>query len=149
MAIVVVVAACATGARDTGRAGSPQAAEVMRTFEGRGVMADGSLPTPPAEAVRRFRMRAGMAIETVAAEPQVEQPLFVTWDSRGRLWVVQYRQYQFPAGLRIVEYDDHLRAQFDRVPEPPPHGPRGRDVVSVFEDRDGDGRYDTRKDVLT
>ena len=145
----LLLAACASGKRGTDLAGSEQAAEVMRTFEGRGVLADGSRPTPSAEALRRFRMRSDMAIELVAAEPQVEQPLFLTWDSRGRLWVVQYRQYQFPAGLRIVEYDDHLRARFDRAPLPPPHGVRGADIVSVFEDTDGDGRYDTRKDVLT
>jgi putative membrane-bound dehydrogenase-like protein len=130
-------------------AGSPQAAEVIRTFEGRGVLADGSTPTSPADALARFRLREGLRIELVAAEPDVEQPLFVSWDSRGRLWVVQYRQYQFPAGVRIVEYDDHLRARFDRMPLPPPQGVRGNDVVSVFEDRDGDGRYESRKDVLT
>jgi putative membrane-bound dehydrogenase-like protein len=143
------LAACAGAGRDTSRAASPQAAEVIRTFEGRGVMADGTKPTPPAEALRRFRTRDGIAIELVVSEPRISQPLFLSWDSRGRLWVVQYRQYQFPAGLRIVEYDDHLRARFDKVPEPPPHGVRGLDVVSVFEDTDGDGRYDTGKDILT
>ncbi|WP_156346597.1 DUF7133 domain-containing protein [Verrucomicrobium spinosum] len=61
----------------------------------------------------------------MASEPGVEQPLCMTWDSRGRLWVTLYRQYQFPAGLKIVKYDQHLRAVFDRVPEPPPKGPRG------------------------
>jgi putative membrane-bound dehydrogenase-like protein len=149
MASLLTGASCATSTRTPDIAGSEQAADVIRTFEGRGVLADGSRPTPAAEALTRFRMRDGMAIELVAAEPKVEQPLFLTWDSRGRLWVVQYRQYQFPAGVRIVEYDDHLRARFDRLPLPPPQGVRGNDIVSVFEDTDGDGRYDTRKDVLT
>ncbi len=77
------------------------------------------------------------------------QPLFATWDSRGRMWVVQYRQYQFPAGLKIVRYDQHLRAVFDRVPEPPPHGPKGADKITVFEDTADDGYFDTHKDVIT
>lgn len=145
----LTAASCATAPREPEIAGSEQAAEVIRTFEGRGALADGSTPTPAAEALTRFRLREGMAIELVAAEPDVEQPLFLSWDSRGRLWVVQYRQYQFPAGVRVVEYDDHLRARFDRMPLPPPQGVRGNDVVSVFEDKDGDGRFESRKDVLT
>ena len=62
----------------------------------------------------------------MASEPEVRQPLFLSWDSRGRLWVSQYLRYQFPAGLKIIEYDNHLRAQFDKVPEPPPHGVKER-----------------------
>jgi len=68
----------------------------------------------------------------VASEPAVTQPLFCTFDARGRLWVVQYRQYQFPAGLKIERYDQHLRAVFDRVPLPPPHGTPGADRITKF-----------------
>ena len=46
------------------------------------------------------------------------------------MWVVQYLQYQFPAGLKIVRYDQHLRAVFDKVPEPPPHGAKGADKIN-------------------
>jgi hypothetical protein len=28
----------------------------------------------------------------------------------------------FPAGLKVVSDDQHLRAQFDKVPPPPPSG---------------------------
>ncbi len=130
-------------------AGSDQAAEVIKTFAGRGALADGSEPTPPDEAMRGFRMREGFEMALVASEPAVEQPLSLAWDARGRLWVVQYRQYQFPAGLKIVEYDNHLRARFDKVPQPPPHGVKGEDIISVFEDRDGDGVFESKKDVIT
>ena len=37
------------------------------------------------EAVKKFDMREGSEIELMAAEPDVTQPLFATWDSRGRL----------------------------------------------------------------
>ena len=134
---------------DLSRAGNEKVAEIMRTFGGRGVMADDSLPTAAEEAVHQFRMRDGFEMDLVAAEPTVAQPLFLSWDSRGRMWVVQYRQYQFPAGLKVIRYDQHLRAVFDRVPDPPPHGVRGEDRISVHEDSDGDGLYDLHKDVIT
>lgn len=136
-------------AQETGVAGSDQAAEVIKTFAGRGALADGSVPTPPDEALNGFKLREGFEMSLVAAEPEVEQPLSLAWDARGRLWVVQYRQYQFPAGLKIVEYDDHLRARFDKVPLPPPHGEKGEDIISVFEDRDGDGVFEVKKNVIT
>ncbi len=134
---------------DAGVAGSDQAEEVIKTFAGRGALADGSEPTPAEEALKAFQIRDGFELELVAAEPEVEQPLTLAWDGRGRLWVVQYRQYQFPAGLKIVEYDNHLRAKFDKVPLPPPHGTPGRDIISVFEDENGDGVFETKKDVIT
>jgi putative membrane-bound dehydrogenase-like protein len=130
-------------------AANERVAEFMKKFPPRGVMSDGSKPTKPEEAVKQFRLAEGMQIELVASEPELSQPLFLSWDSRGRMWVVQYRQYQFPAGLKIVQYDQHLRAVFDKVPEPPPHGVSGDDVISVFEDTDGDGRYDTKADVIS
>ena len=128
--------------------GSDQVAEVMRSFEGRGTLADGSEPTPPVAASHRLIPRDDIQIDLVLAEPKIEQPLSLAWDSKGRLWVVQYRQYQFPAGLKIIEYDNHLRAQFDKVPAPPPEGVPGADVISVFEDTNGDGKLDSKKDVI-
>lgn len=130
-------------------AGNQQVAEIIRTFKGRGVQSDGSSPTPIAESISAFKTRDGLEIELVASEPEISQPLFVSWDSRGRMWVVQYRQYQFPAGLKVVRYDQHLRAVFDKTPLPPPHGDAGEDIISVLTDTDGDGRYDTQKDVIS
>ena len=59
--------------------------------------------------MKQFKVREGFEIELMASEPAMTQPLFATWDSRGRMWVVQDRQCQFPAGLKIVRYDQHLR----------------------------------------
>ena len=134
---------------DLSRAGNEKVAEIMRTRPGRGVMADDSDPTRASEAVKQFQMREGFEIELVASEPAVAQPLFLSWDSRGRLWVVHYRQYQYPAGLKVIRFDQHLRAVFDKVPDPPPHGVRGTDKITVHEDTDGDGIYDEHKDVIT
>src|SRR6185436_19475311 len=61
------------------------------------------------------------------------QPLSVTFDERGRMWVIQYLQYPTPAGLKPVRVDNYLRTKYDRVPEPPPHGPNGVDRITICE----------------
>ncbi|MDA7920264.1 c-type cytochrome [Verrucomicrobiales bacterium] len=136
-------------AQDTSVAGTDQVADIIKNYEGRGQLSDGSEPTPPEEALKEFKVREGFEIELVASEPVIGQPLHVSWDSKGRMWVTQYLQYQFPAGLKIVEYDNHLRAQFDKMPEPPPHGAKGADKITVFEDTTGDGLYDSHHDAIT
>ena len=42
------------------------------------------------------------------------------------MWVTQYLQYPFPAGLKIIEYNKQLRAIFDKVPPPPPNHFKGK-----------------------
>ncbi len=130
-------------------AGNEEVKKIMETRKGRGVMADDTPPTPPLEAVKKFATRSDVAVDLMASEPAVEQPLYASWDSKGRMWVTQYRQYQFPAGLKIVSYDQHLRAKFDKVPLPPPRGEKGADKITVFEDTDGDGAFDKHTDVIT
>ncbi len=103
----------------------------------------------PEEALRRFRVADGFDVQLFASEPQVRQPVTMTFDDRGRLWVIQYLQYPAPAGLRPVTVDRYLRTRYDRVPEPPPKGPRGADKITILEDTDGDGRADKVKDFVT
>lgn len=129
-------------------AGNEAVKKIMETYGGRGTLADDTPMKSPAEALKSFKVRSDVAIDLVASEPQVEQPLYMSFDSRGRLWVTQYRQYQFPAGLKVVAYDQHLRAKFDKVPQPPPQGVKGADRVTVHEDTDGDGLYDSSKIVI-
>ncbi len=99
-------------------------------------------PGSPSESARSFQVAEGLVFEQVLAEPQVAQPVSLTFDRRGRLWVVEYRQYPNPAGLRMVSHDQFWRAVYDEVPEPPPKGPRGADRISIHEDTDGDGAFD-------
>jgi putative membrane-bound dehydrogenase-like protein len=84
----------------------------------------------------------GFHVEMFASEPMVRQPLTVDFDERGRAWVIEYLQYPNPAGLKPVTVDQFLRTEYDRVPEPPPRGPRGADRVKILEDTDGDGKAD-------
>jgi putative membrane-bound dehydrogenase-like protein len=81
-------------------------------------------------------------VRVFAAEPDVRQPVAACFDERGRLWVVEYLQYPGPAGLKPVTVDQYLRTEYDRVPEPPPRGPKGADRIKILEDTDGDGKAD-------
>ncbi|MDB5339134.1 MAG: Cytochrome c [Planctomycetaceae bacterium] len=103
----------------------------------------------PAEAVRRMKTAPGFEVQLVASEPQVLQPIFVKFDDRGRLWTIQYLQYPNPAGLKRVKVDRWSRTIYDKIPEPPPKGPRGADKITVLIDNDHDGAADEVKDVIT
>jgi len=91
----------------------------------------------------------GFQVELVAAEPLVRQPVAIDFDDRGRLWALQYLQYPNPAGLKRVKVDRYSRTTYDRVPKPPPHGPKGADRLTILEDTDGDGRVDQAKDFIS
>ena len=95
----------------------------------------------PQEAQKHFKPRSGLAVDLIASEPQIRQPVCINFDERGRMWVVQYIQYPFPAGLKVVEYDQYIRAKFDRMSPPPPHQFRGNDKVTILEDVDHDGSF--------
>jgi putative membrane-bound dehydrogenase-like protein len=104
---------------------------------------------PPDEALKRFKVADGFKVQLFASEPMVRQPVTMTFDDRGRMWVIQYLQYPAPAGLEPLEVDRYLRTRYDRVPEPPPRGPRGADKITILEDTDGDGRADKSTDFVT
>jgi len=99
----------------------------------------------PTESEKAFVVPDDLEIELVLSEPDIAQPLQLTFDERGRLWVVEYRQYPEPAGLTQVSHDRFWRSVYDKVPLPPPNGVEGRDRVSIHEDTNGDGTFDSHK----
>ncbi len=103
---------------------------------------------PPEEAAGKMTLPAGFSVQLVASEPEVRQPILVKFDDRGRLWVIQYLQYPNPEGLKRVKVDRYSRTIYDRIPEPPPKGPRGADRITILEDTDGDGRADRFKNFV-
>ncbi len=81
-------------------------------------------PVMPADlAASSFRVPDGFKVGVFAAEPDVQNPIAMTWDARGRLWVAENYTYA------------ERSARFDL---------RHRDRVLIFEDSDGDGRHDKR-----
>lgn len=104
---------------------------------------------PPGVALTNLKPADDLAIETLLHEPEVAQPTHVSFDGHGRIWIAQYRQYPYPAGLKMISRDAYYRGKYDRVPPAPPHHTRGADLISVHEDTDGDGVYDRHQNVLT
>ena len=103
----------------------------------------------PKTAAQKMDVADGLQVKLFASEPEVRQPSLVKCDERGRLWVIQYLQYPNPAGLKRAKIDRWSRTVYDRVPEPPPHGPRGADRITILEDTDGDGQADQFKDFVS
>ena len=85
--------------------------------------ADIQSPLDPQETLQHFRVEPGLAIELVACEPAVIDPIAIRFDEDGRLWVVEMRDY--------------------------PHGPKSGEQplskVRILTDEDGDGRYETSR----
>ncbi len=102
-------------------------------------------PLAPKVAEQRFVVPDDLQFQLVLSEPDIAQPLFMTFDARGRMWVLEYRQYPEVAGLKMVSQDKFLRRVYDKVPPPPPHHDKGQDRITIHEDIDGDGVYDRHK----
>ena len=79
---------------------------------------------PPTEAATGMQLPPGFRATVFAAEPDVQNPIAMAWDSRGRLWIAENYTYA-EAGQK---FDLNLR-----------------DRILIFEDKDGDGRFDTRQ----
>src|SRR3989440_11130607 len=82
-------------------------------------------PAPPSEAAARMALPPGFRATLFAGEPDLVQPIAFVFDDRGRLWVVENHSY----------------------PKWSTDG-KGRDRVLIFEDTDGDGRFDQKTVVL-
>lgn len=124
-------------------------AHYLKNFKGLGALTDSSKATPAVQSMANFRFPDDLAMDLVLSEPKVVQPVELSFDQRGRLWVVQYTQYPFPNDLKVVSVDNFLRFKYDRIPLPPPQGVKGADKITIFEDTDGDGKYDKSTDAIT
>lgn len=109
-------------------------------------------PLDPQGALDALEVADDLAVDLVLAEPDISQPVHLSFDGRGRLWVVEYRQYPDPAGLTRTGRDSIWRVTYDQTPPPPPHAAdspfRGKDRITIHEDSDGDGSYETHRRFL-
>ncbi len=80
-------------------------------------------PLPPKEAAASIKLPPGFKATLFAGEPDVVQPMSMTFDDRGRLWVVECRSYPkwLPAGTK-----------------------EGTDRILILEDADNDGTFDKK-----
>jgi putative membrane-bound dehydrogenase-like protein len=99
-------------------------------------------PRSPQDALALMKTPEDLKVELAVSDPAIGQPLSIKWDQRGRMWVLEYRQYPTPAGLKAVSRDKFLRTVYDKTPPAPPNHFRGEDRISIHEDADGDGVYE-------
>jgi len=76
--------------------------------------------TPAEQTLAQMYLPEGFRAELVASEPDIRQPVAFAFDERGRIWVAEAFSY-------------------------PSRRPVGQDQIVILEDRDGDGRFETRK----
>lgn len=76
-------------------------------------------PLSPEKAAASMIVPDGFNVTLFAGEPDVQQPIGFCIDDRGRLWVAEAYNY-------------------------PNHGTKPGDRIVIFEDRDGDGKFDKR-----
>ncbi len=77
-------------------------------------------PLTPEEERKSFQVPDGFEVQLVAAEPDIQKPMNLAFDARGRLWASMSVEYPWAAPL-----------------DQP-----GRDCIKILEDTDGDGRAD-------
>lgn len=77
---------------------------------------------PPEKAMEVMTLPEGFKASLVAAEPDIKQPIAMTLDDKGRIWVAE--AYSYP----------------QRLPEG-----EGKDRILILEDKDADGDFETKK----
>jgi uncharacterized protein len=78
------------------------------------------LPLSPEDSLSYTQVPVGWKLELFASEPDIINPIYMQWDERGRLWV-----------LETIDYPNEVRSE-----EP------GDDSLKILEDTNGDGKCD-------
>ena len=81
-------------------------------------------PMSPQEALKALKLPEGFKATLFAAEPDVQNPIAMAWDAKGRMWVAENYTY----AERTKRFDLALK-----------------DRVILLEDKDWDGVAETRK----
>ena len=81
-------------------------------------------PMDPLEVIKTAKLPPGFELSVFASEPNVQNPIAITTDERGRLWVAENYSW---SGNGAGGFDG-----------------KQRDRIVVLEDQDGDGKHDKR-----
>lgn len=128
-----------------------------------------SLPhRTPAEERKALHVPPGFEVQLVAAEPDIQKPLNLAFDDRGRLWVTDTVEYPYPAqeGTRprdtvkvladfapdgkarsITTFADGLNIPIGVLPLPSARAALVHSIphILLLKDDDGDGKADSRE----
>ncbi len=115
-----------------------------KELEGERAAASTVCPTPE-EARAKMSVPEGYEVRCFAHEPMVQNPVAMTWDHRGRLWIVE--AYEYPEGTPLPENQRPFggEAKDDKYHPMPKLGAKiPRDRVIILEDTNNDGEADKR-----
>lgn len=77
------------------------------------------LPLSPEESMKLVQIPMGFELQLFASEPMIINPIAMTWDERGRLFVIE-----------TTDYPNEIRKE------------GGDDKIKILEDTDGNGKAD-------
>ena len=75
-------------------------------------------PLTPAESMKKFTLKPDYALELVAHEPDIADPVAIAFDEKSRMYVVE-----------MIDYSEQSEEQLG--------------TIKLLEDKDGDGFYET------
>ncbi len=145
---------------DLARAQQPAPVENVSSFP----------PRPAQEEQKALHAPPGFEIQLVASEPEINKPLNLAFDDRGRLWVTSTVEYPYPAkegtrprdsvkilsnfradgrAQKVETFADGMNIPIGLLPFPSARAAIVHNIPNIYlmRDNDGDGRADTR-DVL-
>ncbi|QCR22247.1 c-type cytochrome [Pontibacter sp. SGAir0037] len=79
-------------------------------------------PLSPEESIAKMQLPPGYRVELVASEPMVQEPVAISWDGNGRMYVAEMNTYM---------KDAEGTGQFEKTSR-----------IKLLEDTNGDGRMD-------
>jgi len=74
----------------------------------------------PEQSMSLMQVPVGFELQLFASEPDVVNPIYMNWDERGRLWVIE-----------TVDYPNEIKED-----------DKGDDRIKILEDTNGDGKAD-------
>ncbi len=127
-------------------------------------------PRTPEEERKGFHLPPGFEMQLVASEPDINKPMNIAFDSRGRLWVTSTIEYPWPAtngaprdavkilsdfdengrARKVTTFADGLNIPIGLLPSRDGNSALVHSIPNVWRltDTDGDGKADKREVVF-
>jgi putative heme-binding domain-containing protein len=125
----------------------------------------------PADEAKKFKLPPGFTAQLVASEPDIQKPMQMAFDAKGRLWLTTSYLYPFAAAVgkgsdklfvlsdfaangkanKVEVFDDKLNIPIGVLPLPDGKSVIVSEIGKILKltDTDGDGKADKRENLFT